>query len=105
MALVTEIVGGVAEARIGDVPGAKAASAKATPANSASAGGPAGLPARECVEAAIVVGREVLKPRNACLNPVKERRSGQISGCGEFGAKTISGKVKAALTMRSLDAG
>ena len=51
------IVGGVAEARIVDVPGAERGEREGDAGQQRQAGGPAGLPAREGAQAAIVVGQ------------------------------------------------
>ena len=49
------IVGGVAEARIVDIPGAQRGERESDACQQRHAGGPAGLPAREGAKAAIVV--------------------------------------------------
>ena len=89
-----EIVGGVAEARIVAHSRCQARRSRRRRWPAAPGRRP-GLPAGARMGASRDRRRpEAWKARNACLNPVKERRSGQISGCGGFEAKTISGRLK-----------
>ena len=93
------VVGGVAEARIGDVPRAKAGEAEGDGGQKRQARRPADLPARECLKAVPRLSVSANGVAERMPFPVRKIWSPDDKRSGRFGRQPIGGKVKAALTM------